>query len=205
MSTPDPAPEAVPSPGRGRPRKIDLGAVSTAAVALWSKRGFEQVGWAEIAEAGGISTRTLLRHVGAKEDLAWTGVPAATRALRVSLAAAPMDMPTADALREAVTASSAQSSAEAADRVRWLRVISSEPALAASSVTAHQPWIATLEEFIAQRHPRLPAATVRGIAVAYQVTAFEALLAWAQGTMAGTAGSVVATALRALPWELDPS
>lgn len=75
------------SRGRGRPSVVDHDAVAEAAILLWTERGYEQTTWRDLAEATGVSERTLLRHFQTRAAIAWTGVDAARERLAASTAA----------------------------------------------------------------------------------------------------------------------
>ena len=83
-----------PAPRRpGRPSVLDTRAVSAGALRLWADRGFATTSWNDLAEATGISTRTLLRHFSSRSEIAWIGVAPATERLQSALgAAAPEDL-----------------------------------------------------------------------------------------------------------------
>ena len=43
-----------------------------------SARGFEAIGWRDVADRSGVSVRTLMRHCSSGADLAWIGVERST-------------------------------------------------------------------------------------------------------------------------------
>lgn len=183
---------------RGRPISVDRMTVAESALSLWQRHGFEKVTWREIASAAGISQRTILRHFSSKEDLAWVAVPYATERLQDSLDAASQQTPTGAALAEAVRESLQALTEHLESGPAWVQLISSEPALRASASIAYQPWIGAIAAFISERHPELPGATARGIAAAYQSTAFDALLEWVDADPAQS--DPIPGVLNALRW-----
>lgn len=187
--------------GRGRPSTIDRDAVSIAALELWSERGLADTSWGDIAEATGVSVRTLVRHFDAKEDLAWVGVPSATARLVSALDTTPSGLATVDALRAAVVASIGTLERHRTSGPLWLRAIAAEPTLRATSVTAHAPWIAAIGDFIAARHPEVPASARHGIAIAFEVAAYDALLACAEAGSIGDLAAFVDAELRWLQFD----
>lgn len=187
--------------GRGRPSTIDRDAVSIAALELWSERGLADTSWGDIAAATGVSVRTLVRHFDAKEDLAWVGVPSATARLASALAEAPAELATVDALRAAVVASIGTLERHRTSGPLWLRAIAAEPTLRATSVTAHAPWIAAIADFIGERHPDVPASARHGVAVAFEVAAYDALLACANAGRLGDLAPFVDAELRWLQFD----
>lgn len=177
---------------------IDRPVVSAAALRLWSEKGFDCVSWADISTATGVSTRTLLRHFSTKETLAWTGIGPATAALRESLATVDSGDLAQD-LRTAVVRSTTAADADTQAVGHWLQVISSAPTLIATSVEAHREWIEALRSFLAERLPDAPGPVLHGIAVAYQVATFDALLEWSASSEDGLPSEAVDIVLAHMP------
>ncbi|WP_199740533.1 TetR/AcrR family transcriptional regulator [Saccharopolyspora rhizosphaerae] len=166
-----------PAPQRGRPTVLDRAAIAAATFRLWSERGYADVGWKDIAEATGVSVRTLVRHFAHKSDIAWLGVPAATRRLRHALHEVPDDVPVDDAVRRAIVASIADDPMTPAGP-DWIRVVCSEPELAGTAPTAYRPWIAELAGFLRERVPGITPACATAVASGYQAATFAALVSW---------------------------
>ncbi|KAB1641449.1 TetR/AcrR family transcriptional regulator [Gulosibacter chungangensis] len=179
----------------GRPTTVDRVEVGAIALQLWSEKGFNRVTWADIASASGISQRTILRHFSSKEELAWVAVPRATEVLKESFDAADSDAAVSAVISAAVVRSLAVLHEHRSSGPLWLRLISEEPALRASAAAAYQPWVDAITEYISTRFTGMPAASCRGIAIAYQSTAFEALLNWAETDPASEPADVVSQAL----------
>lgn len=59
---------------RGRPPTADPMQVAAIALQLFERRGFDAVTMDEIADAAGVSPRTLFRHFPTKSDLVWHGL-----------------------------------------------------------------------------------------------------------------------------------
>lgn len=161
---------------RGRPSVIDREAIAAVALDLWEQHGLDNVSWADIAGASGVSARTLMRHFSSKEELAWVGVPAATYRLRAALDAADATTPTNDAIRCAILESL---SAHPSFVPRWLHAITREPVILAAAAEAHRPWVDCLSEFLSVRHPQMLPAVRHAIASAWQVATLSALTSWA--------------------------
>lgn len=181
-----------PAPRRpGRPSVLDTRAVSAGALRLWTDRGFATTNWNDLAEATGISTRTLLRHFSSRAEIAWLGVAPATDRLRDVLTGAAEDAPPALVVRTAIVESVSRDPRIHELAPAWLRLISSEPELAATAPRIYQPWIDTLSGYLARRLPGSPAAICRALATAYQSATFAALIEWAEsGAGADCADSV---------------
>jgi len=60
---------------RERKKRMTREAIFTAAQALFTERGFDDVTVAEIADAANISVKTLFTYIGAKEELLFSGGP----------------------------------------------------------------------------------------------------------------------------------
>lgn len=180
---------------------LDRAAIATATFRLWNERGYGAVGWRDIAEATGVSVRTLVRHFTRKSDIAWVGVPAATRRLRDALEAMPEDTPVDEAARRAIVASISDVPMSPAGP-DWIRVVCAEPELAGSAPTAYRPWIEQLARFVDQRIPDISPAAATAIASGYQAATFAALVAWSEGQARGSAATA---ADEALAWLAVPT
>ncbi|MFD3747854.1 TetR/AcrR family transcriptional regulator [Nocardia sp. NPDC058633] len=184
----------------GRPSVLDTGAVSVGALRLWTDRGFATTGWNDLAEATGVSTRTLLRHFSSRSEIAWIGVAPATERLREALAVAVTEELPAVVVRTAIVESVSRDPRIQELAPDWLRLISSEPELVATAPRIYQPWIDTLSGYLAGRLPGSPAAICRAIATAYQSATFAALIEWAES---GAQGDCADSVDRMLRW-MDP-
>ncbi|MFG1770589.1 TetR family transcriptional regulator [Nocardia salmonicida] len=190
-----------PAPRRpGRPSVLDTRAVSAGALRLWADRGFATTNWSDLAEATGISTRTLLRHFSSRSEIAWIGVAPATGRLQSALGAASPEQPPAVVVRAAIVESVSRDPQIQELAAGWLRLISSEPELAATAPRIYRPWIDTLSGYLADRLPGSPAAVCRAIATAYQSATFAALIEWAES---GAEGDCADSVDRMLRW-MDP-
>lgn len=185
-----------PAAQRGRPTVLDRAAIATATFRLWADRGYAAVGWKDIAEATGVSVRTLVRHFAHKSDIAWLGVPAATRRLRQALDDTPEETPVGDAVREAIVASIADDPMTPAGP-DWIRVVCTEPELAVTAPAAYRPWIAALARFLDQRVPDITPTAAAALASGYQAATFAALVSWCES---GSHDRAADAADEALTW-----
>ncbi|QHG82302.1 TetR/AcrR family transcriptional regulator [Rhodococcus rhodochrous] len=181
---------------RGRPSVIDTEAIAEAAFRLWSRQGYADTSWNDLAEATGISARTLIRHFSVKSAIAWIGVAPATERLRASLSVAPETAPLTDAVRTAIVESISHRPHIQRVGRDWLRLIAGTPELAAMSSEAYRPWITELADYIGRRVPEVPAAIARALATAYQAAAFAALTEWAEEGAHGDPADAVDAMLR---------
>jgi len=75
-----------PRVARGRPVEVDAEVLAELALALFTERGFDEVTMADIADAAGVSRRTLFRYFPSKPDLVWGGFDEAIERFRAALA-----------------------------------------------------------------------------------------------------------------------
>ncbi|GAA1806392.1 helix-turn-helix domain-containing protein [Agromyces neolithicus] len=183
--------------GRGRPSVVDVDAVAEAAFALWSERGYTATGWKELADATGVSTRTLMRHFGTRDRIAWAEVESANDRLVRSIAEMSPETPVSDAVRRAIVASVSHDAHVRRSAAAWFRLIASEPELAASAAAADRAWTGRLAEFLGSRLPGASAETCRALAAALQAATFAALTSWVE---AGAEGDPADAVDQALAW-----
>lgn len=62
------------SPKRGRPPSADPSKIARVALRLFERQGFDAVTMHEVADAAGVSVRTLFRLFPTKSDLVWEGL-----------------------------------------------------------------------------------------------------------------------------------
>ena len=89
----------------GRPPGTSRRAVTHAALELFAERGFEETTVDDIADALGVSRRTLFRYFASKNDMVWGEFDWVLARLRRCLEATDADEPLHDALRSAVVES----------------------------------------------------------------------------------------------------
>jgi mycofactocin system transcriptional regulator len=165
--------------------------IEQAALALFTRQGFEQVTIDEIAEAAGISRRTFFRHVTAKADAVWGDFDAHVVRLEALLinASAGLD-------GQSVLASICAAYVEVNDYTevdlpilrQRMRLILAEPALLAHSQVRYAAVDRVVAAHVARRTgvdpdallPRLVATSTRAAAT----TAFEVWLADGRITLA---------------------
>lgn len=190
--------------GRGRPSIVDGAAVAEAALALWSERGYAATGWKELAEATGVSARTLMRHFGTRDRIAWAEVASANGRLEQSIAEMDPAMPVAEAVRRAIVASVSHDAHVRRSAEAWFRLIASEPELAATAAAADHAWTGRLAEFLRHLLPGASAGTCRALAAALQAATFAALTSWVE---AGGEGDPADAVEQTLAWFdfADPS
>ncbi|MGX5697746.1 TetR/AcrR family transcriptional regulator [Agromyces soli] len=169
---------------------------------LWSERGYAETGWQELAEATGVSVRTLMRHFGSRDRIAWAEVESANARLAEAMAETAPETAPAEAVRRVIVASISHDRHVQRSAVAWFRLIAAEPELAATAAAANRAWTAQLAAFLETRLPEASAETCRALAAALEAATFAALSAWAT---AGGDGDPADAVDRALAWiELRP-
>jgi len=115
----------------GRPRTIDPDRVSLIALRLFDERGFDDVSMDDVAEAAGVSRRSLFRLFPSKAALVWGGLDESADRFRASLAGSAADDELWDVIRAAYAAA-VEIPQEMLEVTRHrLHVIHANPALAA--------------------------------------------------------------------------
>ena len=166
--------------------------IEQAALALFTRQGFEQVTIDEISEAAGISRRTFFRHVTAKADAVWGDFDAHV----VRLEALLMNASAGPSSGQSVLASICAAYVEVNDYTQAdlpilrqrMRLILAEPALLAHSQVRYAAVDRVVAAHVARRTgvtpdalvPRLVATSTRAAAT----TAFEVWLADGRITLA---------------------
>ena len=87
---------------RERKKRQTREALTRAALELFAERGYDETTLAEIAEAAGVSTRTIFAYFPSKEDILFATTQEMCDALTCALAERPAGMDTLTALREFV-------------------------------------------------------------------------------------------------------
>lgn len=181
--------------GRGRPSVVDVGAVTEAAFLLWSEHGYAETGWKELAETTGVSARTLMRHFGTRDRIAWAGVEAANERLEQAIVELRDEPDAAAAVRRAIVASVSHDVHVRRSAAAWFRLIAAEPELVATAAAANRMWTARLAAHLAERLPGAGPAVCAALAAAYEAATFSALRGWADGDAPGDPADAVDAAL----------
>ena len=90
---------------RERKKQETRDALTRAALELFVERGYDETTLAEIAEAAGVSTRTIFAYFASKEDILFSTLQAMCDALARALAERPADTDALTALREFILSS----------------------------------------------------------------------------------------------------
>jgi AcrR family transcriptional regulator len=93
---------------RARKKRETRDALTRAALELFVERGYDETTLAEIADAAGVSTRTIFAYFPSKEDILFSTIEATRDALACALAERPAGTDALTALREFILSSSHQ-------------------------------------------------------------------------------------------------
>ncbi|MFT4289228.1 TetR/AcrR family transcriptional regulator [Nocardioides sp.] len=179
---------------RGRPVEIDKGQVARVALDLFEARGYEAVSAAEIAEASGISRRSLFRYFPTKADLVWDRFADSVDVLTASLSAAAEEDPVKAVMSAMARVADATPILDIT-RAR-LRIIARTPTLVAFGMSRLSEQADISTHYLAERGLDPLRALVIGNAVT--ATTFSGYLHWALTSGDESPAETVRQALAAL-------
>lgn len=163
----------------GRPPGTSRAAVTRTALELFAERGFEETTVDDIADALGVSRRTLFRYFPSKNDMAWGDFDWVLERLRGCLDATSPDEPLHEALGRAVVDSNRYEVDQLPELRIRMRLITGVPALQAHSTLRYAEWRAVIAEFVADRLGCSPDDLVpQTVAHAALGTSMAAFLVW---------------------------
>jgi len=182
----------------GRPPATTREEIEREAMRLFTARGFDATTVDDIAAAAGIGRRTFFRYFGSKNDVVWGRFDEGLARLRERLAAAPLDRPLADVLREAIVEFNALPTEQVAVHRQRMTLILGVDSLQAHSTLMYAEWRRVVADYVARRTgsasddllPRLAGHVLLGAAV----TAYER---WLDDPRAELAALLDATLSRA--------
>ncbi|MBW0019396.1 MAG: mycofactocin system transcriptional regulator [Mycobacterium sp.] len=161
----------------GRRRSTTPNDISDVATELFVARGFEEVSVDDIAQAAGISRRTLFRYYASKNAIPWGDFDTHLAHLRDLLDEVDDEIPVGQALRAALLAFNTFDECESVRHRQRMRVILETAELQAYSMTMYAGWREVIAGFVARRAgvkttellPQTVAWTMLGVALsAYQ-------------------------------------
>ena len=135
----------------GRRRSTTWDHLSNVAIDLFAAHGFDEVSVDDVAQAAGISRRTLFRYYPSKNALPWGDFDAHLERMRDQLAELDPGVPIGDALRTALLAFNTFDETETARHRRRMRVILQTARLQAYSMTMYAGWRDVVAAFVARR------------------------------------------------------
>jgi AcrR family transcriptional regulator len=182
------------SRNRGRPVEIDAARLSRVAVELFAERGYDEVSAAEIAEAAGISRRSLFRYFPTKAALVWDGFHDGLEVLSVALLDAG-NLPPPAAVFHAVLASAERTPVLELTRTR-LRILAEHSELVSMGLGRLDEQIQVCAAYV--RNRGVDDLTAHVQAAAITAATFTGYMHWATETADPTPLPSVRRALDAL-------
>ena len=135
----------------GRPPGTSRREVTRTALELFAERGFEETTVDDIADALGVSRRTLFRYFASKNDMVWGDFDWVLARLRRCLDATRPEEPLHEALGRAVVESNRYEDDQLPELRIRMRLITGVPALQAHSTLRYAEWRAVIAGFVADR------------------------------------------------------
>ena len=165
----------------GRPEATSHAAIEQAAFTLFAERGFARTTLDAIAEAVGVSRRTLFRYYQSKNDIPWGQFDRTLDHFRELLGEQGDDLPAHEAIHRAVVEFNRfPADAHPPHRER-MRLILTTPELEAHSVLRYAEWRQVIAEDVARRTDAQAGDLVPQVAghvsLAISLSAYEAWLA----------------------------
>lgn len=136
---------------RGRPRSVTHAQITSIALELFARHGFEATTVEDVAAELGINRRTLFRYFPSKNDMVWGDFDWVLDRLRRYLNEASPDEPLMAALGRAVVASNHYEPDQLPELRIRMTLITTVPALQAHSMLRYEAWRAVIAEFVAAR------------------------------------------------------
>jgi mycofactocin system transcriptional regulator len=163
----------MPQPRVGRRRSTTPHHITNVAIELFGARGFADVSVDDVAQAAGISRRTLFRYYASKNAIPWGDFDTHLAHLRDLLDDVDPRVPLGQALRDALLAFNTFGESETARHRQRMRVILQTAELQAYSMTMYAGWREVIAGFVARRLdckptdlvPQTAAWTMLGVAL----------------------------------------
>jgi AcrR family transcriptional regulator len=190
--------ESAPVEGlRERHRKRTAADLEEAALALFTKRGFDAVTIDDIAAAADVSRRTFFRYFASKEDVILSDHPRRLDELEAALDRRPPDEPALTALRHAILSLAGSFEEQRDHMLRRFRLVTTTPALEARSLCLQRNWESAVTAMLAERMGVDPAKDLRpGVVAATAMAAMRvATVNWLAGGGQGDLPAIVADSL----------
>ncbi|PLV45388.1 TetR family transcriptional regulator [Mycobacterium tuberculosis variant microti OV254] len=157
----------------GRRRSTSPQHITDVAIDLFTARGFAEVSVDDVAQAAGISRRTLFRYYASKNAILWGEFDVHLAHLRQLLDTVGPRVPLGTALRDALLSFNTFDDSETLRHRKRMRVILQTAELQAYSMTMYAGWRAVIAEFVARRSgakttdlaPQTVAWTMLGVAL----------------------------------------
>jgi mycofactocin system transcriptional regulator len=135
----------------GRPLTTSREEIAAIGLQLFVVRGFDETTLDDIAEAVGVSRRTILRYYDSKNDIVWGAFGEHLAGLRDMLAAADRREPLMETLRRAIVAFNDYGEEQRSDLRHRMTLITTVPALQGHSMLRYRDWYDVIAEYVASR------------------------------------------------------
>jgi mycofactocin system transcriptional regulator len=139
----------------GRPPTTSAREIEVAALALFSKQGFDETTVEEIAAAAGVSRRTFFRYFPSKADVLWGQFDAEVQTLR-RLLDETGDIPVMTAIRDAVVAANAYRAQDIPELRTRMTLVNDIPELYATAAVHYDAWEHAIADFVVRRTGAAP-------------------------------------------------
>lgn len=160
----------------GRPQSTTRTELARIALELFATNGFEATTVDDVAEAAGVSRRTVFRYFASKNDMVWGEFDRVLDRLRAHLDAEPPEEDVLRAVGRAVVASNHYDPDQLPELRIRMTLITTVPALQAHSMVRYAEWRAVVSEFVADRLGQdaddLVPLTIGHMALATSMSAF---------------------------------
>ena len=163
----------------GRPPGTSRGAVTRTALEMFAERGFDETTVDDIADALGVSRRTLFRYFASKNDMVWGDFDRVLARLRGCLEDTKPDEPLHVALGRAVVQSNRYEDDQLPELRIRMRLITGVPALQAHSALRYAEWREVIAAWVSDRMGCRPSDLIpQTVAHAALGTSMAAFLVW---------------------------
>jgi mycofactocin system transcriptional regulator len=135
----------------GRPEVTSHAEIEAAAFRLFAERGFDQTTLEAIAEAVGVSRRTLFNYYPSKNDIPWGQFERTLVHFRTLLHDQSGELPVWEAVHRAVRAFNEFPPDASPPHVERMQLILRTPTLQSHSVLRYADWRRVIEDFVAGR------------------------------------------------------
>lgn len=164
-------------PSVGRPQATSHAAIEATAFTLFDRQGFEDTTVEDIAQAVGVSRRTLFRYYPSKNDIPWGRFDESLHRLRATLDAIPETVPVLDAVHQGILDFNVLDPSAVAQHRRRMQLLLTTPALQAHSVLRYEQWRQVIAEYAARRYgldaASLLPRTIGHVSLALSLSAYE--------------------------------
>jgi AcrR family transcriptional regulator len=146
---------------RERNRRRTATDLESAALRLFTEKGYDAVTIDDIAAEAGVSRRTFFRYFATKEDVLFSDNAERLAELRQALSARPPDEPVLSALRHALLSMAGDYEEQREQIFQRAKIIRTAPGLLGKALANQRVWEEAMSELVAQRLGVDPAVDLR--------------------------------------------